>query len=98
MKKLLFLSVLPLLSCGCVAFDVGRPETVETFEYKSATISLGEAPRTAISAAPAVRQDASCGRTNGATCTGTSISFARGAWRSVSFPVRQRATRWDTGC
>ncbi len=57
MKKLLFLSVLPLLSCGCVAFDVGRPEPVETFEYKSETISLGEAPRKAISAAPAVRQE-----------------------------------------
>ncbi len=57
MKRFLpFVLILPLLG-GCVAFNIGRPESVKTFEYKAETISLGEEPRKALSAEPAVRQD-----------------------------------------
>ena len=51
-----FVLILPLLG-GCVAFNIGRPESVKTFEYKAETVSLGEEPRKALSAEPAVRQD-----------------------------------------
>lgn len=58
MKRILpLLPLLPFLACGCVAFNVGRPQSVKTFEYKAETLSLGEAPRRALSAAPVVRQE-----------------------------------------